>query len=171
MKNISLDAEGSVLCPLYTMSALDSTVCWYIAVFHVWVDSENLFSPDTLILLCGHDSIHSFISFYNYVFLIKRTICEIIVRFWVFVNESFQVAVNFLYVNSCEWFFPVFMCVGVSHLVVADDMSGVSEIVKWLSYVPKVYMIIMYFFFLGNHQEEQVSLLISFNRVTFYHSL
>ena len=31
-----------------------------------------------------------------------------------------------------------YLFVGVSHMVVNDDFSGVVAIVKWLSYVPKV---------------------------------
>ena len=32
---------------------------------------------------------------------------------------------------------------GVTHMVVADDFGGISAIVQWLSYVPKVSISIM----------------------------
>ena len=32
---------------------------------------------------------------------------------------------------------------GVTHMVVADDFGGISAIVQWLSYVPKVSISLM----------------------------
>lgn len=43
---------------------------------------------------------------------------------------------------------------GVTHMVVADDFGGISAIVQWLSYVPKVSISIMQQFSLITLREK-----------------
>ena len=51
---------------------------------------------------------------------------------------------------------------GVTHMVVADDFGGISAIVQWLSYVPKVSISIMQQFSLTTLLKNSISLFFIF---------